>query len=233
MLAQNSILDPTLIGRSSDHRPVVLGPDVARPIRILVIGRPNVMRDGLLAILRIQERMEVLTALESDSETIRSVLVKPAPDIALMHFPMVTSSSLEAVAAVRRRWPTAGVIVLTCRLDDRIVSTAMEAGINGCVSESDSHLELLSAIRTVADGEHYLSLSMTAKDTSGPDNLTEREKEVTRLIAAGYRTREIAGRLSLSCKTIEKHRASVMRKLGLRSAAAVAAYATSHGHLIL
>lgn len=233
MLAQNSVPDPALIGRSSVQRPVMLGADVARPIRILIIGRPNVMRDGLLAILRIQERMEVLTALDSDLETIRSVIVKPAPDVALMHFPMVTSNSIEAVATVRRRWPTARVIVLTCRLDDRIVSTAMEAGINGCVSESDSHLELLSAIRTVADGEHYLTLSATAKDTSGPDNLTEREKEVTRLIAAGYRTREIAARLSLSGKTIEKHRASVMRKLGLRSAAAVAAYATSHGHLIL
>lgn len=233
MLAQNSALDVALIGRSSDRGPVILGADVARPIRILVIGRPNVMRDGLLAILRIQERMDVLTAIESHPETIRSVVVKPAPDVALMHFPIVTPSSLETVDAVRRRWPTARVIVLTSRLDDRIVGTAMQAGINGCVSESDSHLELLSAIRTVADGEHYLTLSAPAKDTSGPDNLTEREKEVTRFIAAGYRTREIAARLSLSCKTVEKHRASVMRKLGLRSAAAVAAYATSHGYLIL
>jgi DNA-binding CsgD family transcriptional regulator len=63
--------------------------------------------------------------------------------------------------------------------------------------------------------------------------LTEREKEITRLIAAGYRTREIAVRLSLSGKTIEKHRSSIMRKLGVRSAAAVAAYAIAHGHLIL
>lgn len=233
MLTQNSGVDAALIGRSSDHPPVMLAAEVARSIRILVIGRPNVMRDGLLAILRIQERMEVLTALDSDPETIRSVVVKPAPDIALMHFPIVTPSSLDAVSAVRRRWPTARVIVLTSRLDDRIVGTAMEAGINGCVSESDSHLELLSAIRTVADGEHYLTLSTSVKDTGGPDNLTEREKEVTRLIAAGYRTREIAARLSLSSKTIEKYRANVMRKLGLRSAAAVAAYATSHGHLIL
>lgn len=233
MLAQNSALEVALIGGTGDHRAVILGSDVARPIRILVIGRPNVMRDGLLAILRIQERMEVVTALESDPEAIRSVMVKPTPDIALMHFPIVTPSSLETVAAVRRRWPTSRVIVLTSRLDDRVVGTAMQAGINGCVSESDSHLELLSAIRTVADGEHYLTLSTAAKDTSGPDNLTDREKEVTRLIAAGYRTREIASRLSLSSKTIEKHRASVMRKLGLRSAAAVAAYATSHGHLIL
>jgi len=233
MLVQNSGLDGAQIGGSGDRCAVMVGADVAHPIRILVIGPPNVMRDGLSAILRIQERMEVLTALDSQPEAIRSAVVKPAPDIALMHCPIVTPSSLEVVAAIRRRWPTARVIVLTSRLDDRIVGIATEAGINGCVSESNSHLELLSAISAVADGERYLTLSTAAKDTSRSDNLTEREREVTRLIAAGYRTREIATRLSLSCKTIEKHRASVMRKLGLRSAAAVAAYATSHGHLIL
>lgn len=230
MLPQNSVPDAAVIG---DQRAVMPGADVARPIRVLVIGRPNVVRDGLWAILRAQERMEVLTALESHPEAIGSVVVNPTPDVALMHFPIVTPSALEAVAAVRRRWPTAGVIVLTSRLDACIVDTAMQAGINGCVSEGDSPLELLSAIQTVANGERYLTLSTAAKDISGPGDLTEREKEVTRLIAAGYRTREMATRLALSSKTIEKYRARVMRKLGLRSAAAVAAYATSHGHLIL
>lgn len=89
------------------------------------------------------------------------------------------------------------------------------------------------AIRTVAKGERYLTRLIARQEISGPDKLTEREKEVTRLIAAGYRTREIADQLSLSSKTVEKHRTSIMRKLGLRSAAAVAAYAIAHGHLIL
>jgi DNA-binding NarL/FixJ family response regulator len=206
---------------------------MARDIRILVIGNANLVRDGLWALLRAQEGMEVLTAIESGVEAINSAVVNLIPDVAVMHFPIVTPGALDAVAAVRRRWPTGRVIALTPRLDHRVVSTVKEAGIDGCIAESNTRMELLSAIRTVANGERYLTPSIPRQEISGPDTLTEREKEVTRLIGAGHRTREIARRLSLSDKTIEKHRASIMRKLGLRSAAAVAAYAITHGYLIL
>ncbi len=233
MILENSAPVHVMLPERSDRRAVLpdVRADTAHPIRILVIGKANLLREGLTALLGAQEGMEVLTVLESQLETIKSVVVKPTPGIALMHFPIVTPSALEAVAAVRRRWPTTRVLVLTSRLDDRIVDTAMQAGIDGWVSESDCCAELLSAIRTVADGERYLAPS-TVRQDGGPDNLTNREKEVTRLIAAGYRTREIAARLSLSGKTIEKYRANVMRKLGLRSAAALGAYAIAHGHLI-
>jgi len=113
------------------------------------------------------------------------------------------------------------------------VRMAAAAGIDGCISEGDSHTDLLAAIRTVANGERYVTRPVGNPDVSAVGVLTEREKEVTRLIAAGYRTREIAHQLSLSDKTIEKHRANIMRKLGLRSAAAVAAYAIAHGNLLL
>ncbi len=231
MILENSAPVAVVMPENGDRRAV--GADMAHPIRILVIGNANLLREGLTALLCAQEGMEVSSVLESHVEAIKSVVVKPTPDVALMHFPIVTPSALEAVAAVRRRWPTTRVIVLTSRLDDRVVDTVREAGIDGCVSESDSTPELLSAIRTVADGERYLTRSTARQDIGGADNLTNREKEVTRLIAAGYRTREIAARLSLSGKTIEKYRANVMRKLGLRSAAALGAYAIAHGHVIL
>ncbi len=206
--------------------------DMARDIRILIIGKANLMREGLWALLCAHEDMEALKVLECDVEAIKSVTVRPMPDVALMHFPIVTPSGLDGVAAVRRRWPSARVVVLTGRLDGHATSMALGAGIDAWISETDSYAELLSAIRSVASGGRYVTRSSPRQDTSGSDRLTEREKEVTRLIAAGYRTREIADRLSLSGKTIEKYRASVMRKLGLRSAAAVAAYAIAHGHLI-
>jgi DNA-binding NarL/FixJ family response regulator len=206
---------------------------MARDIQIVVIGKTNLVRDGVWALLRAQEGMAVLTVIESDVEAIKSVVVRPIPDVAVMHFPIVTPSGLDAVAAVRRRWPAARVIALTAQLDGRVASTTTEAGVDGCISESDSPMELLSAIRTAAKGERYVTRSHAGKDISVLDKLTEREKQVTRMIAVGYRTREIAQRLSLSAKTVEKHRGSVMRKLGLRSAAAVAAYAVTHSHLIL
>ena len=206
---------------------------MAHDIRIVVIGKANLVRDGLWALLRAQEGMDDATVVEGHIEAIESLAATFMPDVAIMHFSTMTQSGIDAVAAVRSRWPGARVIALTPRLDERTVSMATAAGIDGCISEGDSHVELLSAIRTLARGERYLTRQFAHPDVSGVDTLTEREKEVTRLIAAGYRTREIAHQLSLSSKTIEKHRASIMRKLGLRSAAAVAAYAIAHGHLIL
>jgi two-component system response regulator NreC len=98
------------------------------------------------------------------------------------------------------------------------------------------------AIRAVADEKRYISPTLLDRAVSGylgkqppqlgsADALSPRERQVMRKIALGFRTREIAVQLSLSHKTIEKHRSSVMRKLGLRSATAVAAYATAHGYL--
>jgi len=206
---------------------------MARDVRIVVIGKDTLLREALLALLRAEKEMEVLTPLDCEAEAIRSLVLTPTPDVVVIHFSVVTAGGLAAVSAVRRRWPTAHVLALLGRLDDRTLGAATEAGIDGCICESDSHTELLSAIHTVAKGERYFTRSGVQPGGSGQDKLTEREKEITRLIAAGYRTREIAVRLSLSGKTIEKHRASIMRKLGVRSAAAVAAYAIAHGHLIL
>jgi len=206
---------------------------MAHPVRIIVVGKATLLREALWALLRAEAGMEVLTALEGDVEAIKSVVMVPIPDVVVMHFSVVTPRGLDAVPAVRRRWPTVRVLALVGRLDDRISSAAAEAGIDGCICESDTHTELLSAIHTVAKGERYFTRSAVQPEGSGQEKLTEREKEITRLIAAGYRTREIAVKLSLSGKTIEKHRANILRKLGLRSAAAVAAYAITHSHLIL
>jgi two-component system response regulator NreC len=206
---------------------------MARDIRILLIGKDNLMRAGLWASLREQEGMDVLAVLQSDAVAIESAAVTAAPDIGLVYFPVFTASGLGAVAAVRKRWPNVHILALTSRLDDRIFNAATEVGIEGYLLESDSQTELLCAIRSVSRGERYLTPSISLRGVSESDQLTEREKEVMKLIAAGYRTREMAHRLSLSLKTVEKHRASLMRKLGLRTAAAVAAYAIAHGYLIV
>jgi two-component system, NarL family, response regulator NreC len=206
---------------------------MARRIRILLIGKDNLMRDGLRASLREHDGLEVLAVLQSDAVAIESAIVTTTPDVGLMHLPVLTAHGLDAIAAVRKHWPNVRILALTSRLEGRVINAATEIGIEGYILESDSHTELLSAIRSVSRGERYLTPSISPQGVSESDKLTEREKEVMRLIGAGYRTREIAHRLSLSLKTVEKHRASLMRKLGLRSAAAVAAYAVAHGYLIV
>jgi DNA-binding NarL/FixJ family response regulator len=135
--------------------------------------------------------------------------------------------------------------------ENPLVDAALQAGIAGYILSSSSPTELLSAIRSVAMGDRYLAAAASGRPDGqpagvastapvaenpaarGPATLSEREREVMRLIAEGYRTREMAEQLSLSHKTVEKHRSNLMRKLGLRSATAVAAYAITHGYVVL
>jgi two-component system, NarL family, response regulator NreC len=213
--------------------------------RILVIDDEGLMRDGLCALLCAEDGFELVGAINNSVEAIRVASVN-TPDVAIMDFSVVTRNGPEAVAAVRKRWPTAHIITLTFRKDDRLVDAALHTGIEGYVLKTDSRASLMSAIRSVSEGKRYITPSIVGRvvngfvrnhdpqqKRTGPDTLTDRERDVMKRIAAGYRTREIAQQLSLSHKTIEKHRSNLMRKLGLRSATAVAAYAIAHGYLEL
>ena len=214
--------------------------------RILVIDAPGLMRDGLCALLAAEEDFEVVGAIAVTPEVAR-VPSTPAPDIVVMDFSLATRNGLDTVAAVRKPWVAVHLVLLAARKDDPLIDAALHDGIEGFVLKTDGRAELLSAIRTVAEGKRYLTPSVANQVVSGyiehhrapsqrrngPETLTERERGVMRLIASGYRTREIAEQLSLSHKTIEKHRSNLMRKLGLRSATAVAAYAIAHGYVTL
>jgi DNA-binding NarL/FixJ family response regulator len=130
------------------------------------------------------------------------------------------------------------ILMLTSAREAPPGDTVLQAGISGYVCKTSSQGELLSAIRSVSVGRRYLGPSTLDGQKlpparRSPNSLSDREREVMRLIAEGYRTREMAKQLSLSHKTIEKHRSNLMRKLGLRSATAVAAYAITHGYVVL
>jgi two-component system, NarL family, response regulator NreC len=204
---------------------------MARDIRIIVLGKANLMREGLWALLSAKQGFEVLAVLEADAAGLESASVTPPPEVAVVHFAVLTARELIAIITIRRRWPNIRVLALTSWFNERLFGATTEPQVDGCLLESDSHTELFAAIRAVSRGERYLAPSISLQGIGGADNLTHREKEVMRLIAAGYPSREIARRLSLSIRTIGKDRARLKRKLGLRSAAAVAAYAIAHGYL--
>ena len=146
---------------------------------------------------------------------------------------------LEAVSTARSRWPELPVVNLTNSRDNRLIESALRAGVLGYVLKSDSRLDFLNAIHSAIAGRRYVSPSIFETVVDGfvgqqgrafdTDGLSERE--VMKLIAQGLRTREIGARLSVSYKTVEKHRSNLLRKLGLRSATAVAAYAIANGYL--
>jgi len=212
--------------------------------QILVIDEEGLLRDGLCALLNLENDVEVVGAI-AGAPAVAKVSLPIDPDLVILDFAIRDQSGPETVGAVKTRWPNVRVLVLTFRREDQVIESALRSGIDGYLMKTDSRMELFTAIRTVIEGKRYVSPSIFDRVVSGyvkkntlarqrnADGLSDREREVMKRIALGYRTREIAQQLSLSHKTIEKHRSNLMRKLGLRTATAVAAYAISNGYLEL
>jgi two-component system, NarL family, response regulator NreC len=212
-----------------------------RKTRVLIIDDENLVRDGVQSILELEEELEILGA-RSDFDA-SEFAAKTSPHVVILEFALRGHNGSEVLAGLKLRWPEVRVLILTCRHEDDFFEAALRAGADGYLLKSDSREELMSAIRVVADKKRYISPSLFDRAVKGylgthpsahhgaADGLSARERQVMKKIALGLRTREIAVQLSLSHKTIEKHRSSLMRKLGLRSATAVAAYATAHGYL--
>jgi DNA-binding NarL/FixJ family response regulator len=206
-------------------------------MRILIVDADNLLRDGLCALLRLESGLEIVGALDSVA-AVTDIDPAISPEIVILDIASVDSIGTGAIAKIRDRWPQVRVVVLTLQQDDRVLAEALRAGADAYALKSDSRQELIEALRSVALGQRYVSPAMheleqahASTDRHQADGLTDRERDVMRHIARGCRTREIAQKLSLSHKTIEKHRSNLMRKLGLKTATAVAAYAISNGYL--
>ncbi|MBV9345975.1 MAG: response regulator transcription factor [Gammaproteobacteria bacterium] len=213
-------------------------------IRVLIIDEPGLCRDGLQALLEGEKVYEVVGATASRREALQ-ILISRRPQIVLLDFSSALKTGPDTVAHLKRRWPDIGVLVLTLSREEPCIEAALRAGANAYVLKSDTRVALFTALERIQCGQGFISAPALEKvvtayvgdggsaTTQGGAGrlLTEREREVIALVARGYRTREMAALLSLSHKTVEKHRTNLMRKLGLRSAAAVAAYAITHGFL--
>lgn len=207
-------------------------------LRVLLVEDASLMRDSLAALLGTEAGVEVIGAVANSAHAV-GLPALVAADVAIVDF--APEDGVQAVAALRDRWPSVRVLMLTSSVDERLIEGALRAGVDGCLLRTDTRAELMTALRRVSEGHRYVSRSIRdrlaslparrgasgAPVSEGLSPLTEREREVMQCVASGLRTREIAERLSLSQKTVEKHRSNLMRKLGLRSAAAVAAYAIS------
>jgi DNA-binding NarL/FixJ family response regulator len=210
--------------------------------RVLLIDEPGIVRDGLTVLLESEGTVEIVAAVATRREAVQ-VLPSVQPQVAIMDFSVALKTGPETVAHLKRRCPGLRVLVLTMHRDEQFIESALQAGADGYLLKTDTRTELFSAIERLSAGKGYLSraaldtiVSAYAQGHERPGDrarprgvLTAREQEVIALVARGFRTREMAQLLSLSHKTVEKHRTNLMRKLGLRSAAAVAAYAITHG----
>lgn len=214
----------------------------AAVVRIVLVEDHVILRDGLRSLLDMESDFEVVgeaDSCDSGLEVVKSV----RPNIVLTDIGLPGRSGLTLIPEIKQFDESIYVLVLTAHCTDEYVRAALESGADGYVLKDSSREELNTGIRTVMNGEQYLSREVTNRIVSGylglanpagsreASKITARETEVMTLIASAYSTKEIANRLDLSVKTVEKHRSNLMRKLGLRSSAAVTLYAVRHNYL--
>lgn len=209
--------------------------------RVFLAEDHTILREGLKSLLATNRNIEIVGEAENGRDAVQMVR-EIQPHLVIMDLSMPHMNGTEAISLIKKRHPDIKVIALTVHKSDEYVSATLNAKADGYVLKDDTHQELISAINSVMKGKIYLSpgicgrviagfLDRSKPDTSAHtwDTLTERERQVIKLIAEGRKNREIADSLSLSVKTIEKHRSNLMKKLDLHSASALTTYAIENG----
>ena len=208
-------------------------------IRVLVVDDHAVVRAGLRRVLDAESDIETVgEAANADRAVFEAIEHKP--DVVLMDVMMPGKSGIEGMPAVMQAVPAAKVLILSMQDDPRYVQEAFDAGASGYVLKEAADTEVVSAVRAVAGGERYVHPALgarlveaasAARKRAEVDPLSEREREVLRLLALGHTNQEIAKMLYISVRTAETHRAHIMQKLGLSSRAELVRHALSEGLL--
>ena len=201
----------------------------------------QLFRDGLKAMLASKDGLEVVGEARDGLEAINSIK-KRQPDLLLLDLSMPRLSGISVIKELRRQFPDMRILVLTIHESDQYVIETFEAGANGYCIKDASRDELLLAMNSVLSGKTYISPGIAEnvmegyleghkkiKTRSAGETLTQREREVLKLLAEGYTNKEIGDLLNISVKTVEKHRANIMQKLNLHNAAALTAFAIDQG----
>ena len=211
------------------------------PCKVIIVDDHTLMRNGLEAMLAIEPDFDVVGVAADGRAAIR-LATELEPDIMVIDLSMPRTSGIDAIAQVKRQRPEVKIVALTFHKEDKYIHATLEAGADAYVLKDDSRDELMAALKSVMSGNTYLSPAISAKVVAGYlsgnnvvsqdsswDILTQRERQVIKLIAEGKRTKEIAAYLSLSPKTVEKHRTNLMKKLDLHSVSEVTVYAIQNG----
>lgn len=220
-----------------EHR----GRNMSTKLKVVLAEDHQLFREGLKAMLSVKEELEVVAEAKDGLETIRCIR-KHTPDLLILDLSMPKLSGISVLNDVRNQYPDMKILVLTIHESDQYVLETFKAGANGYCIKDASREELLMAVDSVLAGktfispgiadevmEGYLTGRKTLKEKSDWETITQREREVLKLLAEGYMNKEIGGLLNISTKTVEKHRANIMSKLDLHNAAALTAYAIEQG----
>ena len=209
--------------------------------RIVIAEDHTILREGLRALLSSRPEFEIVGEAEDGRMAVQCIeRLKPA--LALMDLSMPRMNGMDAIREIKKRCPETKILVLTVHKTEEYILATFKAGADGYALKDSTHTELVMAIKSVLTGKPYLSPGISEKVIEGYlegrqtlkartayETLTHREREILKLIAEGYKNKEIADDLCISVKTVEKHRANIMEKLGLHNVQALTAFAIEKG----
>ncbi|HEY6152058.1 MAG TPA: response regulator transcription factor [Gaiellaceae bacterium] len=208
-------------------------------VRVLVVDDHAVVRAGLAMLVDAEDDLQTVGEAGSAREAIFEAR-SSKPDVVLMDVMMPDQSGIEVLPQLLHEHPGAKVLILSMQDDPRYVREAFEAGASGYILKEAADAEVVSAIREVAGGGRYVHPELGARlvaaeseerRRAAEDPLSDREREVLRLLALGHTNQEIAKQLYISVRTAETHRAHIMQKLRLSSRAELVRYALGQGLL--
>ena len=205
-------------------------------MRLVIADDHGIVRSGIRLLLEKQSDLEVV-AEAADGIEARETVIRERPDLAILDVKMPGLTGLQVTREIKAQVPDTNVLILSMHDDERYLFEALKAGASGYVLKSQADTDLLNAIRAVERGEPFLSpgaqqaLIRDLLETGEPagSDLTPREEEIVKLVAEANTTREIAGMLHLSEKTVENHRGNAMKKLGMRDRVELVRYAIRQG----
>ena len=206
-------------------------------MRLLIADDHGIVRGGVRLMLERQPDMEVVAEAADGVEAV-ALALRERPDICVLDVQMPRMTGLQATVEIRAHAPDISVLILSMHDDERYLYEALQAGAAGYVLKREADTVLVDAVRAVARGEPFMTNAAErslvrewmADDSSGPvEPLTLREREVLKLIAEAHTNREIGEVLHLAEKTVESHRANLLRKLGMRDRVELVRYAIRRG----
>ncbi len=209
-------------------------------VTLLLVEDLEIVRQGLRALLSAQDGYVIVGEAADGPEAIRLVTEK-RPQVVLMDLHLPTMDGPEAIRQIKKNIPATKVIALTADEKDRMLFKSLNAGVDGYILKKANSDDLIRAIDAVLNGLTYLSPDISSQlveqyrrtrsltSAHMPDVLTDREEQVLNLVARGFGNKEIAERLCISPRTVEKHKASLKHKTNARTTAALVSFALENG----
>jgi DNA-binding NarL/FixJ family response regulator len=213
-----------------------------KKITVLLADDHTVLRNGLRLLLEAEADIQVVGEAANGQQSVRETK-RLKPDVVLQDLAMPLLNGLEAARQIAKEVPSAKVLILSAYTDDAYIEHAIRAGAAGYLMKETAGDDLLRAIREIASGNAFFSPPVAKRllkqwQEKFPNGspvraeaamLTSRQTEILQLVAEGYATKQIAGLLSLSIKTVEKHRQDLMNTLNIHNIASLTRYAVSSG----